>query len=138
MTSARFLLWDQPHAYPQYDIINRDTAGPVFDLGVDLDDYNGSIYIRSEHIIEMARDLGMATTDEVEALKATIKSLRDQIEVLPMAQEELKDGIDSLVRNFYSHLHNGESALPVLSEEPALDKPEPAKPERKAESTFIL
>lgn len=138
MPSSRFLLWDEPNAYPQYDIINRDTAGPVFDLGVDLDDYNGSIYLRAEHIIEMARDLGMATTEEVQELLAINRKLEDQINVLPKAQEELKNGLDSLVSNFYNHLHNGEPAVPLHIEKPEPVEPKVTEPVGESKPAFSL
>lgn len=131
MPSSRFLLWDSPVAYPHYDLILRDTTGPVFDLGVDLDDYNGSVFLKADHVIEMARDLGMATTDEVQELLKEIQDLKNQIEILPVAQEELKDGLDSLVSNFYNHLHSGERTLsiPVPDSEPDHPKSPKAKPE---------
>lgn len=122
MPSSRFLVWDKPLAYPFYDLINRDTApGPVFDLNVEMQDYNGRVYIATPHIIEMAQSLGMATIDEVAEMRAEIAELKKQINRLPNAQENLKSGIDSLVSEFLSDLRNDKPDVPVPVEEPELD-----------------
>lgn len=122
--SSRFLVWPKPLSYPFYDLINRDTnPGPVFDLAVELSDYNGSVYLRVDSVIEMARVLGMATTDEVSALNAHIASLESQISKLPSAQEELKNGLASLVGKFHRDLLSDDPVIPVVAEEPEpLDK----------------
>ncbi|SRR6266498_1131164 len=109
-TSSRFLLWDRPNAYPKYDLIDRDPdPGQVFDLGVNLDDYDGQVYLKPRHVIEMARTLGMATMSEVAELRAIIDDLRRQVNRLPLEQEKLKSGIDDLVTSFYSGLHTDSS-----------------------------
>lgn len=113
--SSRFLIRDKPVAYPYYDLCLQDSQGPVFDLNVDMDSYNGSVYLRTDHVIEMGRTLGMATKEEVAALRETIDELRRQINTLPFAQEELKSGIDDLVARFYSTINtlHSEPSLPV-------------------------
>lgn len=112
--SSRFLVRERPIGYPFYDLILQDSAGPVFDMNVEMDGYDGRVYLRFEHVEEMARTMGMATKEEVEALNNTIADLRRQINNLPKAQEELKSGIDDLVGRFYSTIN---TVLP----EPALD-----------------
>lgn len=107
--SSRFLLWEQPLAYPFYDLIRRDTSGPVFDLGVSLDSYDGSVYVHQDDIIEMARTLGMATADEVAQLMQEIQHLKTRINRLPKAEEELRSGMDAIIDRFYSNLHSDES-----------------------------
>lgn len=108
--SSRFLLWDRPLAYPKFDLINRDTSpGPVFDLAVELDSYDGSVYIKPEHIIEMARTLGMLTKEEADKIRAENTELRRQINKLPVAQEELKRGLDDLTASFFASLNTLDS-----------------------------
>lgn len=119
--SSRFLLWEKPHAYPQYDLIHRDTAGPVFDLAVQLEGYDGSVYIHQDDIVEMARTLGMATADEVENMQAVIDELRAQISRLPKAEEALRNGLDSAVTQFYSDLHSESSDVAPINEAPEPD-----------------
>lgn len=122
--SSRFLVWPKPLSYPFYDLLNRDTnPGPVFDLAVELNDYTGSVYLSVNSVIEMARVLGMATTDEVSALNAHIASLESQISKLPQAQEELKNGLASLVGKFHRDLLTDDLVVPVVVQEPeSLDK----------------
>lgn len=122
-SSSRFLLWERPEAYPFYDVINRSSEGPVFDLSVELDSYDGSLYLKAEHVIEMARSLGMATIDEVEKLLAENLTLKEQINRLPEAQEELKSGINGAVHRFYNDLRGYESDLAdAISEAERFDR----------------
>lgn len=115
---TRFLHLHRPLAYPFFDLVLRDTNdGPCFDLSVLLEDYTGSVYLRDEHVIEMARALGMATTAEVDVLKAHIESLERQISRLPAAQEELKNGLANLVSKFHDDLLNDNTVLSVDSTE---------------------
>ena len=117
--SSRFLVWPKPLSYPFYDLVNRDTdPGPVFDLAVELSDYSGSVYLRVDTVIEMARVLGMATTAEVSVLKAHIDSLESQIGKLPQAQEELKNGLASLVSKFHTDLLADDPVVSVVIQEP--------------------
>jgi hypothetical protein len=116
--SSRFLLWDKCHAGPFYDLIHQDTRGPVFDLGIHLDSYDGSVYIHQDDIIEMARTLGMATTEEVENMQAVIDNLRAQVNRLPKAEEALRNGLDAAVNRFYSDLHSDESDVDDSPNEP--------------------
>lgn len=134
--SSRFLLWDKPHAYPGYDLIHQDTAGPVFDLAVVMNSYDGSVYLHQDDVIEMARTLGMATTEEVANMQAVIEELRKQVNRLPKAEEALRNGLDAAVNKFYSDLHSDESDVddgtPVS--EPA-DDPD-NEPESETVGTF--
>ncbi len=117
--SSRFLVWPKPLSYPFYDLLNRDTdPGPVFDLAVELNDYTGSVYLSVNSVIEMARVLGMATTAEVSVLNAHIADLERQIGKLPQAQEELKNGLASLVGKFHSDLLNDDPIVSVVVQEP--------------------
>lgn len=113
---TRFVYLDRPLAYPFFDIVLRDTnPGGCFDLSVLLEDYTGSLYLRQEHVIEMARSLGMATVDEVAAMNARIRELEGRIERLPAAQEELKNGLAQLVSDFHSRLLS-DSDSPVVGD----------------------
>jgi hypothetical protein len=137
--SSRFILWERPAAYPFFDLILRDTdPGPVFDLSVDLHDYNGSVYITQDHIIEMARSIGMATVGDVAEMNAHITSLETQISKLPTAQEELKNGLASLVSKFHSDLLNDDPVLPVVVPEPEPADPVAPYTERETVGPFSL
>lgn len=140
--SSRFLIRDKPVAYPYYDICLQDSQGPVFDLNVEMDQYNGSVYLRTDHVIEMGRTLGMATAEEVQQLRDTIDDLRRKINSLPYAQEELKIGIDTLVGKFYDTIrdYNSEPSLPAVSDiqESEQVDPEPPQSERKTIGSISL
>jgi hypothetical protein len=118
--SSRFLLWEYPMASPGYDLIHRDTRGPVFDLGVVMDSYDGSVYLHQDDVIEMARTLGMATAEEVNNMQEVIEKLREQVSRLPRAEEALRNGLDNAVSKFYSDLSsdNNDDADNVSGSEP--------------------
>lgn len=117
--SSRFLVWPQPLSYPGYDLINRDTSpGDVFDLGIEMSDYSGGVYLAVPHVIEMAQHIGMATVEEADAMRQEIADLKAQINRLPKAEENLKDGIDSLVSQFLVDLHSDEPDVVVPQPEP--------------------
>lgn len=136
--SSRFLVREAPIAFPRYDLINQDTRGPVFDLGVDMDSYDGSVYIHVDHIIEMGRSLGMATTEQVQFLLDTIAGLEAKINKLPDAQEDLKNGLDSLVGEFWTRINTVDPEPSVDSEIPAEDNRIPAPPERETDGPLVL
>lgn len=139
--SSRFLLRERCVAYPYFDIHNQDSQGPVFDLGVDMDSYDGTVYIRPEYVIDMARTLGMATVEEVAEMRATIADLSSKINKLPTAQEELKIGLDAVVASFYASLNSDDSAdQPALfgDSEPESDNREPAETERETDGPLVL
>lgn len=117
--STRFLLLDKPITFPNYDIHSKSQEGPVFDLGVDLEYFNGVVYVKAEHIETMARVLGMATKDEVETLNARIRDLEAENAKLPNGVEELVNGISDLVSNY--------RADTGISVPPYLVDPEPDK-----------
>jgi len=103
-------------ASPFYDLIHQDSRGPVFDLAVTLESYDGSVYIHQDDIIEMARTLGMATTDEVAQMMQEIQHLKSRVNRLPKAEEELRRELDIAVDGFYRNLHSDESDVVPSSE----------------------
>jgi hypothetical protein len=101
---SRFVLKEQPWGYQAADIVHNTCDGPVFDLGVDLDNRMGIAFLRVTDVEEMARVLGMATRTEVEDYKAVIKLLETQVKQLPLEVESLKDGLAGLVSDFLASL----------------------------------
>jgi len=138
-TSGRYLLWDKPLSHPYFDIIHRDTdPGRVFDLNLDLENYNGSIYIKVQDIVEMARTIGMLTVPEVERLKEENAELRRQINLLPAAQEELKDGLDDLTAKFLASINNVDRILDNSQRVESQDNRKPAEAEPAPVGPFDL
>jgi hypothetical protein len=119
-------------AMPGYDLIHQDTRGPVFDLGIHLDSYDGSVYIHQDDIIEMGRTLGMATAEEVAQLMQEIQHLRSRVNKLPKAEEELRSGMDSLVDRFYRNLHSDESNVDAGTE--TAEQPDDSSNEDQSEA----
>jgi hypothetical protein len=99
---GRFKLLEKPLAYPFFDIVNRTPDGPVFDLGVDVDTFDGVVYITADHVVEMAKLLGMIHGEEVEHLHDKINELEAQKNRLPEGVGELVNGINELVANYHS------------------------------------
>lgn len=98
--SGRFVLLDKPAAHPFSDIVTGTPEGPVFDLSVDLEYYTGVAYVKAEHVVEMARTLGMATIEEVKEMRAHIATLEARENQLPAHVESLINGINDSVTNF--------------------------------------
>lgn len=98
--SGRFVLLDKPAAFPFKDMVTGTPEGPVFDLSVDFESYDGVGYIKAEHVIEMARILGMATIEEVKEMRAHIATLEARENQLPAHVERLINGINDSVVNF--------------------------------------
>lgn len=136
--SSRFLIREKPLAYPFYDIIHQDSQGPVFDLNVEMNSYDGSVYLRTDHVIEMARTLGMATVDEVREMRDIIIDLRRQVNKLPIAQEELKNGIDNLTARFFDYLSTVDAELNPSNPVDEPDNSEPKEAERKTIGSIVL
>lgn len=117
-------------AFPYFDVIHRDTSpGKVFDLGVELDNYDGSIYIRDRDIVEMGRTLGMLTKEEADKLREQNAELRRQINKLPVVQEELKSGLDDLVAKFFASLNSVDSSTDDSEHTEPQDDRKPAEAE---------
>lgn len=94
---GRFVLLDKPAAFPFKDIVTGTPEGPVFDLSVDFEGFDGVGYIKAEHVIEMAHTLGMSTKEETDSLHARIAELEEANSLIPDNVEELTNGISDLV-----------------------------------------
>ncbi len=95
--SGRFVLLNKPAAYPFKDIVTGVPEGPVFDLSVDFDGFDGVGYLKAEHVIEMAHTLGMSTKEETDSLRARINELEVENSLIPNNVEGLINGIGNLV-----------------------------------------
>lgn len=125
---TRFQRLERPSCYPHFDIITRDTsAHDVFDLGIDLDGYSGSVFLKSSDIKEMGRSLGMLSAEDAQLIIEENKSLRSQLNKLPEQTEVLKGELDRVISNFHAGLANGDDDLadPNLSEDSGEVRVEP-------------
>lgn len=126
---SRYTLKEAPWGYQAADIIHSDISGPVFDLGVDLDDRHGIAYIRVTDIEEMARVLGMATREEVLVYKKRIEELNAEVLLVPREVESLKDGLSNLVSDFLDRV------VPRNSDNPVDDKAAGEESREESESS---
>jgi hypothetical protein len=83
---TQFRLWDTP-MYGAVDIVNKDTQGPVFDLGIELELYTGPIFIKEQHVRVMASRAGMIDKTEYEELKEKYDRLVKYTDTLVEAKE---------------------------------------------------
>lgn len=111
---GRFPLVEKPLAYPFKDIVNGTPEGPLFDLSVDVNNFDGVVYVKVEHIEEMAHMLGMITEAEANALNERIAELEAENEKLPDEVEELVNGIAGLVSRYRTGGTAGISVPPYL------------------------
>ena len=113
---SRFLRLEKPSCYPHFDITNRDTsAKDVFDLGVDLEFYSGSVFLKVSDVQEMARSIGMLSAEDAKLITDENKRLREQLERLPEQAQVLKDDLDRVVADFHARIADPDS-VPVEPE----------------------
>lgn len=135
---GRFKLLEKPLAYPFFDIVNRTPDGPVFDLGVDVDTFDGVVYITADHVEEMAKSLGMIHGEEVEDLHKKIKELEEEKNRLPEGVDKLVSGINELVATYSSGVVSVSAGrelfdIPLPIEDGAGKDEEPVSEPRKAD-----
>jgi|SRR4030095_1829200 len=100
--ASRFQVVEKPKLHPFYDIVDNTPDGECFDLGLDLDHYEGIVYIKVAHVMEMARVLGMVSKEEADILRARNRELEANQERLPEKLEGFLNGIDNLVAEYRS------------------------------------
>lgn len=84
---TRFRKVDKPETVPHYDIHDRDSTNPVWDMGVDLEGHSGAVYIKEHYIQEIARLTGMVPGDKYETLKKENELLKKRLEVSTSLEE---------------------------------------------------
>lgn len=126
--SGRFTLLEKPNAYPFADLVNNTPEGPVFDLGIDLEMRDGVVYIKAEHVQEMAEQLGMLSEEEADALRNENASLKAIADTIPEKIERFKNGIDALVRSYHDDLLAGDggTGIPDAKESTGQERGEPS------------
>lgn len=124
-TSGRFNLLEKPTAYPFADIVNNTPEGPVFDLGVDLEMRDGVVYIKAEHVQEMAEQLGMLSEEEATELRAEVAQLKLEATMLPEKIDRFQNGLDALVRDYHDANLSGSdsSGSPIVEESTGPESP---------------
>lgn len=122
---SRFLRLEKPSCYPHFDLVTRDTSvKDVFDLGVDLEGYSGSVFLKITDVQEMARSIGMLSAEDASIIIEENKSLRNQLDNLPNQTEVLKGELDRVISNFHAGLVSPNDASELATGEEASGEPE--------------
>lgn len=117
-----------PQAFytPQTDIYDKDTVGPVIQLGVTLNRFSGDLHIKAVHLEYIAREhLGMVTAETAEELRKTIAGLSAQLsektDLLNSLNEEIGDKFNQRLDRLFDGYANSRGisndASPVASSE---------------------
>jgi len=125
---SRFTLHEKAYLYPFRDLIWNKSDGPFIDLKVDFPDptnnyADGTAYLRVEDVVEMAHVLGMATLDEVTALKNENAELRARLNELPTKVESYKNELSRVTSEFLASLDS--TVTLVVPDVPKSEDPEP-------------
>jgi len=124
---SRYTLHEKADLYPFLDLIWRKPDGPFIDLKVDYPDptnnyADGTAYLRTEDVIEMAHVLGMATREEMDALKKENAELKAKLNELPTKVEGFKNELSRVTTEFLSALDSPASVAVADVEEPTDSK----------------
>lgn len=92
-------LVGRPTFPPQRDLVDWENEGTVVALGVDLENYDGEIYLKPKHVIQIAQTIGMVPKTELELKDKIIDQLKNKITELENATgEELINGkLDDII-----------------------------------------
>lgn len=129
---GRFPLVERPINLPGLDMIQKSPDGPVFDLCVDTDNLPwGTAYIKAEHVMDMAKSLGMKTLEEWQALAEENAALKKQVDRLPEVVRDFSDRFDGLLVGFHADLlSTSDIPVPSVAEEPKESAPDDAGSEQ--------
>lgn len=97
---TRFRLRERPI---MRDIFG-DVINPVFDAGVELQDYSGPVQLPVGVVIEMAQSIGMLTIEQAKELRDELTASTIKNEQAAILGTELTSGISLLVDQFYADL----------------------------------
>jgi hypothetical protein len=85
----------------QRDIFG-DPNSEVFDLGVDLQDFWGGIYLPLNVVIEMAQSVEMLTKEQANELKAELELKTKQVNKASDLAQELINGVSANIDSFFA------------------------------------
>jgi hypothetical protein len=88
----------------QRDIFGDPTTEGVVTFGVNFNRYTGGLYVPVSVVIEVAQSIGMLTKEQSENLTTELKVATAKNESAGRLAEELLDGIQTCVDDFYSAL----------------------------------
>lgn len=125
---TRFRKVEKPEAIPFRDIHDQDSSNPVWDMGVDLEAFSGSIYIKEHYILEIARLAGMVPEEKYKKLLEENEILRKKVEItasveeIPVKMGELQSELNLYLAAYRSEsvdsepVNSGSDSIPEDSE----------------------
>lgn len=129
-SSGPFPIYDRPAAFPWADLVNGVGEKPVFDLGVDLDTKDGVAYIQIDHVIAMARTLGMVTREEHEEVLSAMTELKES------TPESETERLSNVIRDLDSFVRDRLAIADPISDVPVENSAEPeSTPEGNADNS---
>ena len=104
------LPWQSPFA--SFKVLSKginrdlwnDSGRPVFDTGVDLENFTGVVYLPVSKVIEMGRSIGMLTKEDSDQLIESYRKEKAKNEFAATEGKELIRGIAELVDRFDSRI----------------------------------
>lgn len=113
---TRFRIYEKAPAGGR-DIFG-DPESAVFDLGVQLSNYYGEVYVPVAVIVEAGLSMGMLTREQAESIQNELATTKSKVDSAANLAQELSNGISELVDSFYYGLdnvvptgdHNGKAA----------------------------
>lgn len=78
----------KPNFLPHRDLVDWENAGPVIALGVDLENYDGEIYLKPKHVYQIGQAIGLVHPDEVAVKDQVIEQLKLKIKELENAKAD--------------------------------------------------
>lgn len=92
------VLIGRPNFIPGRDLVDWTDEGPVVKLNVDLEQYEGDIFLKVKHVVQIGRVVGMVPQEELELKDKVIEQLKLKIQELENAtgEEVINGKLDSV------------------------------------------
>ena len=88
----KIVVQDEAYYTPRTDIYDKDTLGPVLQLGVTLKHFTGDLYMKLSHFHYIAtQKLGYLAPADAEELNRTIEDLKEENESLKAQLKEKEE-----------------------------------------------
>ena len=111
-------VMDEPFYTPSVDIYDRDSAGPVIQLGVTLKHFTGDLYMKLSHFHYIAtQKLGFLAPADAKGLYQQVADLsaenEELKEELKRKEEETQDGFNERLDVLIANYINSGSAIGI-------------------------
>lgn len=127
----KIVVMDQAFYTPRTDIYDKDTNGPVLQLGVTLTKFTGDLYMKLSHFDYIARQkLNYLSPTEADEMSRKISNLEAENEslkeLLKEKEDEAQNDFNGRLEHFLSNFGDSRTARHITP--PVANDSEPAKP----------